>query len=229
MLSLKLSIFVVFMLYSTFLVSQFSIQLNTGIENPYKYKYDLNVTPNGPGPINLERQEFKFFRTKIFSTGLIWTYAPNLFSNRLSIDLGVNLGFMDQFVADTIANPAGNKLLFNAKHRNVFFSPEVGLNLKLYKFISANVGLEQFIPLRKWIDSDQGTEVFLKEYSEFFYHSSTYYSFGVQFDLDVLKLGLKFQGSGEVDHWATQLLFDNIFVHHKLQRWMINIRYNLKS
>ena len=223
---LKISISILFMMCTACVVAQLSLQISAGIENPYKYKYDLNVTPNGPGPINLEVQDFKFFRTKIISSGLIYSYTPNFLYKRLSIEVGANIGFMNQFVADTIANPANNKLLFNAIHRNIFFTPEVGINLRLYKFISFKVGIEQFIPLRKWIDSDQGSEVFLKEYSEGFYRSSSYYSLGIEFDLDIFKLCVKFQESGTSNHWKTHLLFDKYFVSHKLQRWIINVKYD---
>ena len=208
----------------TKVTGQLAFQMHTGIENPYKYEYTYNVTPNGP--VSFESQRFRFFRTKIISAGVISDYTPPIMWNRLTLNIGANVGFMNQFVADTIANPQFDMLLYNAIHRNIFFTPEIGVTIKLYKFISATTGLEQFIPIRKWIDSDQGSEVFPQKYSREFYNTKTYYSFGLEFDLGNVKLGCKLQGGTEVDHWAKNFFID-IFINHDPQRWIINIKHDL--
>lgn len=225
-MSLKYLFIALFFFQYSFCFGQFSLQTNIGIENPYKYVYTVNVSPS-PSTETFVRQEFKFFRTKIASIGITYDYTLPILKERLSFNVGTNLGYMHQFVADTIVSPTQVGLLYNVRHKNVFFAPEIGVNVKLYKFISFTSGVELFIPLRKWIHAEQETLVFRREYSELFYTSAAYYSLGLEFDFNKFKVGLKFQGSGETDNWIEIYPFKYVYWHHDLQRWMICLKYEL--
>lgn len=223
---LRIFLFVLISFLATNCNAQFSVQSNIGIENPYKYVYHFNVTPKSLES-TFEEQKFRFLRTKIISIGGVYNYSFPFLKKRFSIDVGANMGYMHQFVADTIVRPTQVGLIYNARHKNIFFAPEIGLNFKVYKFISLTTGIEGFIPIRKWIHSEQELLVFKSEYSRNFYSSNIYYSIGLEFDVDILKLGFKFQSSGEVDHWIRLYPFVSVYIDHDLQRWMVYVKYDL--
>lgn len=225
MLFLKFNIVILFLLLGNFSFGQFSVQSNIGIENPYEYEYHFNATPQTKD-YNYRDQKFNFFRTKIVSIGIIYDYTPSIFNKRLSLISGANIGYMHQFIADTIISPKLVGLLYNVRHTNTFFAPEISLRFKTYKIISLTAGIEGFIPFQKRILSEQENFLFTRDLGEGFYPNTLYYSFGMEFNLNKIKLGVKFQGSGASDHWVKYRLID-LLVDHDLQRWMINLKYEL--
>ena len=226
MSELKICLILFYALFLIQVKGQISVQTSAGIENPYKYFYNVNVSPS-PNTEPLELQKFRFFRTKIFSVGAIYEYTLPIFKEKIGLNFGGNIGFMDQFVADTIVSPTQIGLIYNAKHKNVFFTPEIGLKIQLYKIVWITGGIEIFIPFQKWIHSDDGYLKFNRDYSPKFYSINAYSSIGLELDFKTIKLGFKFQSSGETDHWVIAYPFNNVYHEHDLERWLISVKYEL--
>ena len=225
---LKIQLGILFLVLCYNLHSQFYLQSSVGLENPYNYSYTLNVTPNiNTSPLPFENQKFRFFRTKLVSFGAVYNHNPSLWKNRLNFEIGGNVAYMNQFVADTIANPEFTQLLFNAKHINLAFEPEVNVKISVYKRFNITGGIVAFLPIRKWIFSDQGTEIFDDKYSPNFYKSIGLYNLGIEAEFDNFSLEISYLHGDRVTHWKTSILISNSYHGHQVQRWVLTYKYKL--
>ncbi len=221
---LNVSIFIFIFSLKAQSSNKLSIQFNYGIENPYNYRPSNNASPffGGFGI----KQPFRFFRTKITGVGVVYSYNLPILKERVSVRGGINVNYMNQYIADTLISPKMDQFLYAIKHRNIHLMTEIGTSIRIYKALHFTAGLELFSPIVKWINSEQDDFLFKSEYSERFYSGNLYSSIGIELEFDRFSIGTKYQNSGETDHWVYESIV-KAFVDYKLQRWIINIRYNL--
>ncbi len=134
---------------------------------------------------------------------------------------------MNQFVADTIANPSFTELLENAKHVNISLGPELNTKVNIYKNLNFCVGIELFIPLERWIISDQGIEVFDNSKHRTFYALNGFYKYGIEAEFEKFNLEFQFLYGGKTSHWVNILNFERVFYSHRMQRFMLTYKYRL--
>jgi hypothetical protein len=223
---LKMFLFISFLSLSISVQAQFFVDMKMGIENPYRIEVDYNITPtsNSIG----EYQDFRPFRTKIFTIGLRYDKTITIISKNLSINTGVGMGIMQQFVADTINSPRKSGLIYNVRYRSFFAVPKAGVRFRIYKSIAINLGAEGFYPFYNVVLSEQETILFTSEMGKRFYRSTVYGNLGIDFKIHSIIVGLQVQ-QGLLDesiHWVRVPIF-NYSISHELQRLMLTMQVPL--
>lgn len=207
--------------------SQIYVGTKLGIENPLLWEYNVNALAQSPN--NYVEQKFKFFRTKIYSLGIGYQDRVSK-KDYLFYDIGVQVAFLDQFIADTILSPQKNMLIYDVNHRALSLEPNMGITINLYKKIGITGGMSMFLPLQKKIISQQETVLFKVEYEPRFYRPSLFLTIGLRYVIKSSILEVELVDGGGIGNgsrlWVREPLpWSRGGPKHAIQRWMLSYSY----
>lgn len=204
--------------------SQYRVDLNIGIENPYLYGYNFEQLPSFYA---YDSQPLIFFRTKHISGGFSYDFRLGV-NDFLRFNIGSQIGYMNQFIADTILSPKMNKILYNVRHESFYFEPSMSFGSRIYKNLVFNYGMFGFVPISKTIYSDSERIKMTNELAENFYPTNLYVKLCMQYDYKKYLFGIEFQQPFEPTlFW---LKFPNFSsprssISHMPIRWMLRMSY----